>query len=151
MIEKEIHILMVEEDPHEVDCLKEALAVSQFGAVNLQQVEDGEQALAFLRQEYPYYDVSRPDLIFLDLNLPGMSGREWLEEIRQDEPLTSVPVVVMTTSAQDRDLVKTYSHDKNCYFFRKPASCDQWIFVLHCIEDVWMTFVKLPPESDRSV
>jgi len=68
---------MVEEDPHEVDCLKEALAVSQFGAVNLQQVEDGEQALAFLRQEYPYYDVSRPDLIFLDLNLPGMSGREW--------------------------------------------------------------------------
>jgi len=151
MIEKEINILMVEGDPNEVDCLKEALTVGQFITVNLQQVEDGEQALAYLRHEYPYFDVPRPDLIFLDLNLPGMSGREWLEEMKQDEPLTSFPVVVLTTSAQDRDFVKTYSFDKNCYFFRKPVSCDQWLFVLHCIEDVWLTFVKLPPESGRSI
>jgi len=109
--EKEINILMVEEDPHEVDCLKEALAVGQFTTVNLQQVEDGEQTLAYLRHEYPYVDMPRPDLIFLDLNLPGMSGRELLEEMKQDEPLTSIPVVVLTTSAQDRDLVKTYSFD----------------------------------------
>lgn len=151
MIEKEINILMVEEDPKEVDCLKEALAVGQFTTVNLQQVEDGEQALAYLRHEHPYLEVPRPDLIFLDLNLPGMSGRELLEEMKQDEPLTSLLVVVLTTSAQDRDLVKTYSLDKNCYFFRKPVSSDQWLFVLHCIEDVWLTFVKFPPESDRSV
>ncbi len=142
---------MVEEDPNQVDCLKEALAVGQFITVNLQQVEDGEQALAYLRQEHPYFEVPRPDLIFLDLNLPGMSGVSCLRKMRQDEPLKSVPVVVLTTSAQDRDLVKTYSLAKNCYFFRKPVSCDQWLFVLHCIEDVWLTFVKLPPESGRSV
>ncbi|MCH7571040.1 MAG: response regulator, partial [Deltaproteobacteria bacterium] len=115
MIEKEINILMVEEDPKEVDCLKEALAVGQFITVNLQQVEDGEQALAYLRHEHPYLEVPRPDLIFLDLNLPGMSGRELLEEMKQDELLTSCSVVVLTTSEAEQDIIQSYKLHANCY------------------------------------
>ncbi len=135
---------MVEEDHYEVECLKEAISVGQIISVNIEQTEDSEQALAFLHQEYPYLDAPKPDLIFLDLDLPGMTGRELLDEIRRDDTLAHIPVVVLTRSVQDKETMEAYSFDRTCFFFKKPDSCQDWLLILTCIEDVWQTFVQFP-------
>ena len=148
-MKRDINILMVEEDHYEVECLKEAISVGQIISVNIEQTEDSDQALAFLHQEYPYLDAPKPDLIFLDLDLPGMTGRELLDEIRRDDTLANIPVVVLTRSVQDKETIEAYSFDRTCFFFKKPDSCQDWLLILTCIEDVWQTFVQFPLRFER--
>ena len=148
-MKRDINILMVEEDHYEVECLQEAISVGQIISVNIEQTEDSEQALAFLHQEYPYLDAPKPDLIFLDLDLPGMTGRELLDEIRRDDTLANIPVVVLTRSVQDKETIEAYSFDRTCFFFKKPDSCQDWLLILTCIEDVWQTFVQFPLRFER--
>ena len=144
-VTKTIKILMVEGDRNEVDSLKEALTVAQIINVEVQEVEDGEQALALLRQEYPFLEASRPHLIFLGMNLPGMSGQEVIEEIQQDPELKHIPVAVLTTSTDSEHIEKQNNSSACCYIFKKPTSCDQWIYTLRCIEDVWLTIKTSSP------
>ena len=143
-VTKTIKILMVEGDKNEVDSLKEALTVAQIINVEVQEVEDGEQALGYLRQEYPFLDASRPHLIFLGMNLPGMSGREVIEEIQTDPALPNIPVALLTTSTDSERIGQLHSLP-HCYTFKKPTSCDQWIYTLRCIEDVWLTIKTSTP------
>jgi len=143
-MKRDINILMVEEDRYEVDCLKEAITVGQIISVNVEQTEDGDQALAYLHQEYPYLDAPKPDIIFLDLNLPGMTGRELLDQFKQDETIADIPVVALTQSDQDKEAIEAYSFDRTCFFFKKPDNGQEWLFILKCIEDVWQTFVRFP-------
>ena len=148
-MKRDINILMVEEDHYEVECLQEAISVGQIISANIEQTEDSDQALAFLHQEYPYLDAPKPDLIFLDLDLPRMTGRELLDEIRRDDTLAHIPVVVLTRSVQDKETIEAYSFDRTCFFFKKPDSCQDWLLILTCIEDVWQTFVQFPLRFER--
>jgi len=109
-------------------------------------VEDGIEALAFLRRAGKYAEAARPDLILLDLNLPKKDGREVLEEIKQDGDLRKIPVVVLTTSAAERDILRAYNLHANCYI-TKPVDLEQFMRVVQLIEDFWLTIVKLPQES----
>ncbi len=143
-MKRDINILMVEEDHYEVECLKEAITVGQIISVNIEQAEDGGQALAYLHQEYPYLDAPRPDVIFLDLNLPGLTGRELLDQLKRDDALASIPVVALTQTDEDTETIEAYSFDRTCFFFKKPDSCQAWLFILQCIEDVWQTVVRFP-------
>lgn len=143
-MKRDINILMVEEDRYEVDCLKEAITVGQILSVNIEQAEDGDHALAYLHQEYPYLDAPRPDVIFLDLNLPGITGRELLDQFKQEDAIADIPVVALTQTHQDKEAIEAYSFDRTCFFFKKPDSCQEWLLILKCIEDVWQTFVRFP-------
>lgn len=143
-MKRDINILMVEEDCYEVECLKEAITVGQIISVNIEQAEDGDQALAYLHQEYPHLDAPRPDVIFLDLNLPGITGREFLDQLKRDKTIACIPVVVLTQSEQDKEAIEAYSFDRTCFFFKKPDSCQEWLLILKCIEDVWQTCVQFP-------
>jgi CheY-like chemotaxis protein len=111
---------------------------------NLHVAVDGVEALAFLRRSGQYAKKPRPDLILLDLNLPKKDGREVLREIKEDEDLKRIPVVILTTSAAEEDILKTYSFHANCYV-TKPLGIDQFMKVVRSIEDFWFTIVKLPP------
>ncbi len=139
---KPVEVLLVEDNPGDVRLTLEAL---KDGKVNnhLSVVEDGVEALAFLRREGKYADASRPDLILLDLNLPKKDGREVLAEIKADEDLKRIPVVVLTTSKAEEDILKTYNLHANCYI-TKPVDFDQFVIVVRLIEDFWFTIVKLP-------
>ena len=139
---KPVEVLLVEDNPGDVRLTLEAL---KDGKVNnhLSVVEDGVEALAFLRREGKYADASRPDLILLDLNLPKKDGREVLAEIKTDEDLKRIPVVVLTTSKAEEDILKTYNLHANCYI-TKPVDFDQFVIVVRLIEDFWFTIVKLP-------
>lgn len=139
-----IKILMVENDQDEVYSLKEALTVSQIVNVEIQEVEDGEQALAYLRQEHPFLDMPRPNLMFLELTLPGMSGLEVLEEIAQERELKTMPIVILTHTTNPRVISKVQKPPLPRYVFKKPTSCNEWICVLRCIEDVWLTIKSIP-------
>jgi two-component system response regulator len=108
-------------------------------------VGDGVEAMALLRREGKYADTIRPDLILLDLNLPKKDGREVLKEIKTDEQLRRIPVVVLTTSSAEQDILKTYDLHANCYI-TKPVNLDQFTAVVKAIEEFWFTIVKLPPE-----
>ena len=88
--------------------------------------------------------ATKPDVIFLDLDLAGMTGRELLDDLKADEALTGIPVVVLTRSDQDKEAIEAYSFDRSCFFFKKPESCQDWLLILKCIEDVWQTFVEFP-------
>jgi chemotaxis family two-component system response regulator Rcp1 len=145
---KLIEILLVEDNPGDADLAREALEESKV-LNNLHVAGDGVAALAFLRQEGPYVDMPRPDLILLDLNLPKKSGHEVLAEIKRDPRLNFIPVVILTTSAAERDVMKAYSLHANAYII-KPVDLDQFIEVVKSIEDFWLTIVKLPPnEANR--
>ncbi len=139
---KPVEVLLVEDNPGDVRLTLEAF---KEGKVNnrLSVVEDGVEALAFLRREGKYADASRPDLILLDLNLPKKDGREVLAEIKADEDLKRIPVVVLTTSKAEEDILKTYNLHANCYI-TKPVDFDQFVIVVRLIEDFWFTIVKLP-------
>ena len=106
--------------------------------------EDGVRALAFLRRQGEHAKAPRPDLIMLDLNLPRKDGREVLREIKEDENLKRIPVVILTTSKAEEDIVKSYSLHANCYV-TKPLAIEQFITVVKAIESFWFTIVKLPP------
>jgi len=110
---------------------------------NLHVAIDGVEAMAFLRREGKYANVPKPDLILLDLNLPKKDGREVLAEIKSDEHLRSIPVVILTTSQAEEDILRTYNLHANCYI-TKPVNFDRFVEVLRCIENFWLTIVKLP-------
>ncbi|HST05741.1 MAG TPA: response regulator [Chloroflexia bacterium] len=139
-----IEILLVEDSPGDVRLTVEAL---RDGKVlnNLSVATDGVEALAYLHQSGPYSNAPRPDLILLDLNMPKKDGREVLAEIKSDESLRRIPVVILTTSQAEQDIVKSYDLHANCYI-TKPVDFDQFISVVQSVEDFWLTMVKLPPE-----
>jgi CheY-like chemotaxis protein len=137
-----IEILLVEDNPGDLRLTKEALADAKVRN-RLSSVIDGVEALKFLRQEAPYQNAERPDLILLDLNLPRKDGREVLLEIKNDPKLKRIPVVVVTSSAEEQDIVRSYNLHANCYV-TKPIDLQQFVTVVRAIEDFWMTIVKLP-------
>jgi chemotaxis family two-component system response regulator Rcp1 len=114
----------------------------------LHVVVNGEEAMAFLRRKGKYTHAPRPDLVLLDLNLPRMDGREVLAEIKSDDNLKRIPVVVLTSSKAEEDILKTYNLHANCYI-TKPMDLLQFVKVVHVIEDFWFTIVKLPPKEDK--
>ncbi len=140
---KPIEILMVEDNPGDIRLTVEALKEGKVRN-NFHAVEDGVEALAFLRQEGNYAQVPRPDLILLDLNLPKMNGREVLAEIKADPDLRRIPVVILTVSKAEQDILKSYNLHANCYI-TKPVDLDQFLEVVKAIENFWLTVVMLPP------
>lgn len=142
-----IEILLVEDNPGDVRLTQEALKEGKVRN-HLYVVFDGIEALAFLHREGDYTNSVRPDLILLDLNLPRMDGRELLAEIKDDDDLKRIPVVILTTSKAEEDVVKTYNLHANCYI-TKPVDLDQFITVVQAIEGFWMTIVKLPPNGSK--
>ena len=141
-----VRVLLVEDNPGDARLAVEALKESKVNN-KLYHVEDGVEALDFLYRRNGYVDMPVPDLILLDLNLPRKDGREVLAEIKEDPVLRLVPVVVLTTSAAERDLVKTYDLHANAYVI-KPIDLDQFIEVVQAIENFWFTIVKLPQMSE---
>jgi two-component system, chemotaxis family, response regulator Rcp1 len=139
-----VEILLVEDNPGDVRLTREALREGKVRN-NLYVAPDGVEALRFLRREGEYADAVRPDLILLDLNLPKKDGREVLEDIKADPALRYLPVVVLTSSEAEQDIVRAYDLHANCYV-TKPVDLDQFIHVVHSIENFWFTIVKLPPE-----
>ncbi|MBU1003730.1 MAG: response regulator [Proteobacteria bacterium] len=139
---KPIQILMVEDNPDDVLLTREALKDAKVRC-SLNVVEDGVQALEYLNKQGEYGDATRPDIIFLDLNLPRKDGREVLEEIKADETLRSIPVVVLTTSESPEDIAQAYNSYVNCYI-TKPVDFDKFIKVVKYVEEFWFTIVKLP-------
>jgi len=137
-----IEILLVEDNPDDADLTLDAL---RDGRVRnrVTVVEDGVEALAYLRREGHYASALRPDLILLDLNLPRKNGREVLAEIKQDPSLRRIPVVIMTSSDDEKDILAAYNLYVNCYV-TKPVDLDQFIKVVKTIEHFWLTVVKLP-------
>jgi two-component system, chemotaxis family, response regulator Rcp1 len=141
---KPVEILLVEDSPSDADLTEEALSDGKV-LNNLHWVEDGVEALAFLRRQGKYSDAPRPDLILLDLNMPKKDGREVLAEIKADRSLKLIPVVILTTSAAERDILNTYELNANCYV-TKPIDLEQFICVVKLIEEFWLALVKLPSE-----
>jgi CheY-like chemotaxis protein len=139
-----IEILLVEDSPGDVELTQEVLRDAKVRN-HLNVVSDGEEALRYLRREGRYASAVRPDLILLDLNLPKKDGREVLREIKNDDSLKRIPVVVLTTSQAEQDILKTYELHANCYV-TKPVDLDQFITVVQSIEDFWLAIVKLPSE-----
>ena len=137
-----IEILLVEDDPGDVLMTTEALADSKI-ANRLHVVNNGEEALAFLRQEGQYETSPRPDLVLLDLNLPRMDGREVLEIVKNDAALRRIPIVVLTTSDAEEDVVRSYDLHANAYV-TKPVDFEQFVGVVRQIDDFYITVVKLP-------
>jgi two-component system, chemotaxis family, response regulator Rcp1 len=137
-----VEILLVEDSPTDVLLAKEALEDSRI-ANNLHTVPDGVAAMAFLRREGKYKNAPRPGLILLDLNLPKMDGREVLAEIKNDENLKRIPVVVLTTSKNEGDVMKAYGLHANCYVV-KPVNFEQFAKVVRSIESFWFSVVTLP-------
>ena len=138
-----IDILLVEDSPADVRLTREALKEAKV-LNTLHVVEDGVAALAFLRKEGQYALQSNPDLILLDLNLPKKDGREVLAEIKQDEKLKRIPVVVLTTSRAEEDVVRSYNLHANAYV-TKPVDLKQFLEVIRAIEAFWLAVVTLPP------
>ncbi len=138
-----IELLLVEDNPGDVRLTRETLKDSKI-KVELNVVEDGVEALAFLRREGKYAKAPRPDLILLDLNLPRKDGREVLAEIKQDPDLRRIPVIIMTISSAEEDILRSYNLHANAYV-TKPLNLEQFGRITRAIEDFWFTIVKLPP------
>jgi CheY-like chemotaxis protein len=143
-IGRPIEILLVEDNPGDVRLTREALTANKVRNT-LHVVADGVQALAFLRKQGKHANAPRPNLILLDLNLPKKDGREVLAEIKGDGNLRRIPVVVLTTSGAEEDILKAYDLNANCYV-TKPVNFDSFIQVVKSIESFWVTIVELPPE-----
>jgi len=139
-----VEILLVEDNPGDVGLTRETLKDSKL-LNHISVVDDGVKAMAFLRLEGKYAKATRPDLILLDLNLPRKDGRQVLAEIKTNEQLRRIPVVVLTTSSAEQDILQTYNLHANC-FITKPVDLDQFTAVVKAIEEFWFTIVKLPPE-----
>jgi len=140
-----IEVLLVEDDPGDVLMTQEAFAEHKVGN-RLAVVSDGEEALAYLRREGKYADAVRPDLVLLDLNLPRRDGRQVLAEIKADQDLRQIPVVVLTTSQADEDILRSYSLHANAYV-TKPVDFDSFIAVVRQIDEFFVSVVKLPPRG----
>lgn len=137
-----VEILLVEDNPGDVRLTTEAFREARVRN-RLHVAIDGVDALAFLRREGRHRDVPRPDLILLDLNLPKRTGREVLEEIKQDDELKHIPVVILTTSQAERDILESYQLRANAYV-TKPVDLDQFLTVIQSIEQFWLEIVRLP-------
>jgi CheY-like chemotaxis protein len=140
-----IEVLLVEDDPGDVLMTREAFEDNKVRN-RLTVVSDGEEALAYLRKEGAYAEAVRPDLILLDLNLPRRDGREVLAEIKNDQNLHQIPVVVLTTSQSEEDILRSYQLHANAYV-TKPVDFDRFIAVVRQIDDFFLTVVKLPPRT----
>lgn len=140
-----VEILLVEDSPSDAELTVEALREAKIrNRLNL--VEDGEQALQFLRRQGAHAAAPRPDLIMLDLNLPRKDGREVLAEIKEDDDLKTIPVVVLTTSRAEQDVLRAYRLHANCYI-TKPVDFKQFLSVVRSIESFWLYVVTLPPNG----
>jgi CheY-like chemotaxis protein len=137
-----IELLLVEDSEPDVRLTKEALREAKVQN-RLWVVEDGVEAIAFLRRQGPYADVPRPDLILLDLNLPRKDGRQVLQEIKNDDSLKRIPVVVLTTSKSEVDILRAYNLHANCYI-TKPVDFNAFMEIVRSIENFWLTVVTLP-------
>jgi two-component system, chemotaxis family, response regulator Rcp1 len=137
-----IEVLLVEDNPADVRLTRDALKEGK-ERNNLHVTPDGVAALAFLRREGPHADAPQPDLILLDLNLPRKNGREVLEEIKEDERLRQIPVVVLTTSEDEEDILRSYQLHANCYV-TKPVGLEQFLAVVRQIDSFWLEVVRLP-------
>jgi len=142
---KYIEILLVEDNPSDVRLTREALKESKM-SINLHVVEDGASALRFLLREGEYANVPRPDLIILDLNLPKKTGHEVLARVKSEETLSRIPVVVLTASHADEDILKSYKLHANCYIV-KPLDVDKFFTIVRSIENFWISIVKLPHQT----
>ena len=142
-----IQLLVVEDDVRDARLAVEALKESKVNN-NLYHVRDGVEAMAFLRREGSYAGMPLPDLVLLDLNMPRKDGREVLAEIKGDPELRMIPVVVLTTSEAERDLVRTYDLHANAYVV-KPIDLDRFVEVVQAIENFWFVVVKLPQTAER--
>ncbi|MHA2230974.1 MAG: response regulator [Candidatus Hodarchaeales archaeon] len=139
-----ISVLLIEDNPADVRLTQEAFKDGKL-LVDLDIVYDGVEAMAFLKQEGKFSDAKRPDLILLDLNLPKKDGREVLEEVKADDNLKRIPVVVLTTSQAEEDILRTYNSHANCYI-TKPVDFSQFLKIVHMIETFWFAVVRLPPD-----
>lgn len=139
-----IEILLVEDNPADVRLTIEALREGKVKN-QLSVARDGADAMEFLRRQGKYKDAPRPDLVLLDLNLPRKDGRQVLSEIKADDELKRIPVVVLTTSSAEADILKSYSLHANCYI-TKPVDLTQFVQVVKSIDDFWLTVVRLPSE-----
>lgn len=139
---KPIEILLAEDNPGDIRLTQEAFKEGKIKN-NLHVTKDGIEAIEFLRHEGEYSDSPRPDLILLDLNMPRKGGKEVLEEIKADEDLRRIPVVILTTSKAEEDIVRSYDLHANC-FITKPVDMNQFIEVVKFIENFWFTIVRLP-------
>jgi two-component system, chemotaxis family, response regulator Rcp1 len=140
-----ITVLMVEDDPDDVYLTKEALRANRL-RVNLHVVNDGVEAMQYLRAAHDNTAHPRPNLVLLDLNLPRMDGRDVLTQIKDDPTLTDIPVVILTTSHAEEDIAASYRQHANCYI-SKPVDIDQFRSVVTSIENFWFTVVQLPPDN----
>ena len=139
---RNIHILLVEDNAGDVRLTQEALTDGKI-LHTLYTVKDGVQAMDFLRKNPPYTDAFTPDLVLLDLNIPRKNGQEVLKEIKQDKYLKSIPVIILTTSSSEQDVLKTYANDANCYI-TKPVDFEQFVNAIKIIDDFWLSVVKIP-------
>ncbi|WP_375471724.1 response regulator [uncultured Nostoc sp.] len=139
-----IQVLLVEDNPGDAQLTRIALEDSKI-SIHLNVVEDGVEAMAFLRKQEKYVKAAHPDIVLLDFNLPRKDGREVLAEIKGDENLKRIPVVVLTTSQAQEDILKAYNLSANCYI-TKPVDFDQFVKIVQSIENFWFAIVKLPPE-----
>lgn len=138
-----IVVLLVEDNAGDVRLTREALKEGKVRN-SLMVAGDGVEAMAMLRREGPHGDAARPDLVLLDLNIPRMDGREVLAEIKKDPALRRIPVVVLTTSKAEEDILRTYDLHANCYI-TKPVDFEKFVSVVRSIDDFWLTVVRLPP------
>src|SRR3954451_14220637 len=138
-----IDILLVEDSPTDAEFTREVLRKAKVRS-NLHLVRDGEAAMAFLRRRWPYTGDRRPDLILLDLNLPRKDGREVLAEVKADDDLKQIPVVVLSASPADEDVASAYASQANAYI-RKPTDLDEFVECVKLLEAFWLSMVRLPP------
>ncbi len=139
---KPIEIMLVEDSPGDADLVIDFLERSKVKN-NIHWVKDGDAAMAFLHRQGEYAGKPMPDLILLDLNLPGKDGREVLDEVKQDSKLKHIPVVILTSSKSEEDILRSYRLQANCYI-TKPVDIAQFVNVVRAIDDLWLTVVKLP-------
>src|ERR1700687_5245010 len=137
-------VLLVEDSPGDVRLTKDAFRGAN-SSIQVHVAADGAEAMAFLRREDSYFHAPRPDLILLDLNLPKMDGREVLAHIKEDESLRTIPTVILTTSAAENDIVKSYQLNANCYL-TKPVQLDAFEALVKSINDYWLVKAKLPQQ-----
>lgn len=143
MKRQQYDILIVEDDPQDVDLIEQALKAAEL-MINIHSVADGRRALAYLRRQGSYAQTPRPDTVLLDLNLPGLSGREILQQIKADPAMKDIPVLVLTTSDAESDILASYRAGANCYL-TKPPSFSGYVDLVKKIEQFWFDVVKLPP------
>jgi two-component system, chemotaxis family, response regulator Rcp1 len=145
-VEREVEFLLVEDNPGDVRLTQEALTECAIPN-NLNVVPDGMEAVAFLRREGKYANAPRPDVVLLDLNLPKKDGREVLAVVKADPELKSIPIVVLTSSEAENDILRSYELHANCYV-TKPTDLDQFIKVIKSIKHFWLHVVKLPSDLE---